>query len=394
MMGPLAKTGEIPQTLDLWLAVFPIGFLFGYFVQRSGFTDARKIAAVFYLKDVDVPVVMLTAIVVGMLGLFGLSLLGLLDFSRVYLLPTYLGPMAVGGLLFGIGMAIGGFCPGTSIASLATGKLDALAFVIGVFVGTLIFGDFYPVWKDFYLSGYREVYSLNELLHLGLAPTIFLVILLAVGGSMGLRWLQQYFWHNVERKPSPRRRALAAAALASAAVVAFLIPTQAFFAIENTAGSMGGWDRPWADPLEKVMIGPLAAGEVVYRHSDRTQCFDLRSPSEFEQGHLRDARNMTASELAQKPFLPGTVVLAYAKKDDPSLRSTVKALRQRGVRAFGVEGGFQALKPYYMEPITGTLEKSLGGERVAALRTYRALMAPEQPAAAHDPDPPAGRPAP
>jgi uncharacterized protein len=394
MIGPLAKTGEISQTADLWLAVFPIGFLFGYFLQRSGFTDARKIAAVFYLKDVDVPVVMFTAIVVGMLGLFGLSLAGVLDISRVYLLPTYLGPMAVGGLLFGIGMAIGGFCPGTSVASLATGKLDALAFLIGVFVGTLIFGDFYPVWKAFYLSGYKNVYSLSDLLHLGLAPTIFLVILLAVGGSMGLRWLQQYFWHNVERKPSPRRRALVAVALASAAVAAFLIPTQAFFAIENTAGSMGGWDRPWADPLEKVMVDPLAAGEVVYRHSDRTQCFDLRPPSEFENGHLRGARNMTASELAHKTFLPGTVVLAYAQKGDPSLRSTVKALRQQGVRAFGVEGGFQALKPYYMEPLASPLEQSLGGEKVAGLRTYRALMSPAQPAAASEPDPPAGRPAP
>jgi rhodanese-related sulfurtransferase/uncharacterized membrane protein YedE/YeeE len=394
MIGPLAKTGEISQTADLWLAVFPIGFLFGYFLQRSGFTDSRKVAAVFYLKDVDVPVVMFTAIVVGMLGLFGLSLFGLLDISRVYLLPTYLGPMAAGGLLFGVGMAIGGFCPGTSVASVATGKLDALVFVIGVFVGTLIFGDFYPAWQGFYLSGYKNVYSLNELLHLGLAPTMFLVILLAVGASMGLRGLQQYFWNNVERKPSPRRRALVAVALASAAVVAFLIPTQAFFAIENTAGSMGGWDRPWADPLEKVMVDPLAAGEVVYRHSDRTQCFDLRSPAEFEQGHLRGARNITASELAQKTFLPGTVVLAYAQKDDPNLRSTVKALRQQGVRAFGVEGGFQALKPYYIEPITGTLEKSLGRQKVAALRTYRALISPDQTANAPEPDPPAGQRAP
>jgi rhodanese-related sulfurtransferase/uncharacterized membrane protein YedE/YeeE len=394
MIGPLAKTGEISHNLDLWLAVFPIGFVFGYFLQRSGFTDSRKIAAVFYLKDVDVPVVMFTAIAVGMLGLFGLSLLGVLDISRVYLLPTYLGPMAVGGLLFGVGMAIGGFCPGTSVASVVTGKLDALVFLIGVFVGTLIFGNFYPVWQGFYLSGYRGVYSLNELLHLGIAPTVVLGILLAVGASLGLRRLQQYFWHNVERKPSPRRRALAAAALASAAIVAFLIPTQAFFAIENTAGSMGGWKMQWADPFEKVMIDPIAAGEVIYSHSDRTQCFDLRPPSEFERGHLRDARNTTASELAQEAFLPGTVVLAYAQKDDPNLRSTMQALRKQGVRAFGVEGGFQALQPYYMEPISDTLEKSLGGERVAALRTYRALMSPNQTATAHELDPPAGRQAP
>jgi hypothetical protein len=49
VMGPLAKTGEISQSLNLWLAAFPIGFLFGYALQRAGLTDSRKIAALFYL---------------------------------------------------------------------------------------------------------------------------------------------------------------------------------------------------------------------------------------------------------------------------------------------------------------------------------------------------------
>ena len=94
---PLAKTGVISAAANLWLAI-PIGFIFGYALFHAGFTDSRRIAWAFYFKDVGVPVVMFSAIVTGMLGLWGLSLIGVLDISLVYMLPTYLVPMAVGGV--------------------------------------------------------------------------------------------------------------------------------------------------------------------------------------------------------------------------------------------------------------------------------------------------------
>ena len=99
MIAPLAKSGAISASTNLWLAI-PIGIVFGYALFHAGFTDSRRIAWAFYFKDVGVPVVMFSAIATGMLGLWGLSALGVLDISRVYMLPTFLWPMAIGGLIF------------------------------------------------------------------------------------------------------------------------------------------------------------------------------------------------------------------------------------------------------------------------------------------------------
>jgi uncharacterized membrane protein YedE/YeeE len=373
MIGPLVKTGEISQTLNLWLAAFPIGFLFGYALQRSGLTDSRRIAATFYMKNADVPVVMFTAIVFAMLGLWSLSLLGLLDISRVYLVPTFLAPMAVGGLIFGIGMALGGYCPGTSFAAAVTGKLDALVFVGGFLMGTLFFGDLYSLWKDFYDSGASGVLRLDQVFGIGLGPTLLLITLVAVLSTLGMRWLQHRIWHNAESSPSWSVRILVAAALVVAGVLA-LYPDRDFFAIENTAGSAGGWDRPWEDPYESILVGPLEAGRIVDRYHDRIRCFDLRSRAEYGQEHLRGAVASTPEELEAMTLAPTTVVLAYGSSDDPQVLEVVKALRKRGLRAFAAEGGFEALRPYYVDP----LASSLSPEQRSGLVFYRTLLSPQR----------------
>jgi uncharacterized membrane protein YedE/YeeE len=232
MIAPLVKTGVISPELNLWLAV-PIGFVFGFALFHAGFTDGRRIAWAFYFKDVGVPVVMFSAIVTGMLGLWGLSLIGFLDISEVYLLPTFLLPMAVGGILFGLGMVIGGYCPGTAIASVATGKIDAVIFIVGFLAGSLVFGDLFPVWGDFYNSDYMGVVRLDQSLGIGLGAAVFGIIVIAVAGSLGMRWIQRRFWPTTE-EADPQQGAvlklqgsLIAAALVIGLVFAFF-PTEAF----------------------------------------------------------------------------------------------------------------------------------------------------------------------
>ena len=233
IVAPLAKTGVVSQTLNLWLAV-PTGIVFGFGLYHAGFTDSRKIARAFYLKDVGVPVVMFSAIVTGMLGLWLLGLTGILDLSRLYFLPTYLKPMAVGGLLFGIGMALGGFCPGTAAASVATGRIDAVVFVIGFLAGSLLFGDLFPIWGDFYNSDYRGVYRLDQLLDINLGLAVLLVVAAAVAGSLLMRFGQHLFWstppdETLEPEQVLRYEApLVALALLIGFVLAFF-PTDAFF---------------------------------------------------------------------------------------------------------------------------------------------------------------------
>ena len=197
---PLAKTGVISATTNLWLAI-PIGIIFGFALFHAGFTDSRRIAWAFYFKDVGVPVVMFSAIVTGMLGLWGLSLIGVLDFSEVYMLPTFLLPMAVGGVLFGIGMAIGGYCPGTAAAAVATGKIDGIVFIVGFLIGSLVFGDLFPIWGNFYNSDYMGAFRLDQWLGISLGTAVFGIVVIAVGGALGMRWMQDRFWPTAAADP-------------------------------------------------------------------------------------------------------------------------------------------------------------------------------------------------
>jgi uncharacterized membrane protein YedE/YeeE len=193
MIGPLIKNGIISDGVNTVCAVL-IGILFGYALQRSGFTNSKKIASTFYMKDVDVPIVMFTAIITASIGLWGLSLLGLIDLGNFYFLPSYLLPMVVGGFIFGIGMAMGGFCPGTSIASMVTGKIDAMVFVGGFLLGSLLFGDLYSVWEKLYNADARGVWRLDQLFNINIGLAVLLIALLGVFGSIGMRKLQYKFW--------------------------------------------------------------------------------------------------------------------------------------------------------------------------------------------------------
>ena len=231
MIAPLAKTGAISATTNLWLAI-PIGFVFGFALFHAGFTDSRRIAWAFYFKDVGVPVVMFSAIATGMLGLWGLSLIGFLDISQIYMLPTYLLPMAIGGLIFGVGMVIGGYCPGTAAAAIATGKIDAVVFIVGFLLGSLVFGDFYPVWGDFYNSDYMGAFRLDQALGIGLGPMVLIMVVTAVAGTLFLREVQRRFWPTTEADPNRKSVVkLQGALIAVAILIGFsfaFFPTDSF----------------------------------------------------------------------------------------------------------------------------------------------------------------------
>lgn len=226
MIAPLAKTGVISDEQNL-IAAAILGFGFGFILQRTGFTDGRKIARVFYLKEIDVPIVMFSAIVTASLGLWGLSLIGLIDISKVYLLPTFLAPMVVGGLLFGVGMVTGGYCPGTAAASVSTGKLDALVFLVGFFAGSLIFGDLFPIWEHFYASDDRGTWRLDQMLDINLGSAVLLITVVLIAVIWSLHRLQSYFWSNQHKTLYRTELPLTGIGLLLAIILAFF-PTNAF----------------------------------------------------------------------------------------------------------------------------------------------------------------------
>jgi hypothetical protein len=105
---PLNLT-ELLGEYGAYLVFLVIGFGFGYALEIGGFGQSTRLAAQFYFKDLTVLKVMFTGIIVSMLGVFTASALGLLDYSLVWVNPTYLWPGIVGGLIMGVGFIIGGF---------------------------------------------------------------------------------------------------------------------------------------------------------------------------------------------------------------------------------------------------------------------------------------------
>ncbi len=180
MMAPLYKTGAFGE-VGFVIAALVVGIGFGFFLERGGLTNPRKLTAQFYLKDFTVLQVMFTAIVVAMVGLYALALVGVLDLDLVYLDPTHLWPDLVGGAMVGIGFSVGGYCPGTSIAAAATGRRDALAFIGGMMLGIEGFAVLYPQLAGFTRAGtVAPPATVDRWLGLGAGTVVFLIALMAV----------------------------------------------------------------------------------------------------------------------------------------------------------------------------------------------------------------------
>jgi uncharacterized membrane protein YedE/YeeE len=180
-----------PETWIAYTLAILSGFAFGFVLERAGFGSSRKLAAQFYLRDMTVLKVMFTAIITAMLGLVFLRAVGLVDMEQVYVNPTFLGPQVVGGLIFGVGFAIGGYCPGTSVVAAATGKLDALAFLGGVGGGIMVFAGVYDDIASFARSGGGERRFLMDWLDLSYGTVAVLVTLMALAMFAGAEWIER-----------------------------------------------------------------------------------------------------------------------------------------------------------------------------------------------------------
>ena len=119
------------------------GLLFGFVLENAGFGSPCKLTAQFSLRDWSVFKVMFTAIVVAAVGLYVLELAGWLDTDNVFVPTSLVMASAIGGLLVGSGFALGGYCPGTSVVGLMSGRIDALVFIVGLVAGTFVFAGLY-----------------------------------------------------------------------------------------------------------------------------------------------------------------------------------------------------------------------------------------------------------
>jgi hypothetical protein len=140
-MLPLASSVELATGTFLLLTLVG-GLAFGVVLERAGFGSGCKLTAVFYGYDMSVVKVMFTAIVTAMVGLWLLSVAGVIDMQQIYIVPTNYTAQLVGGLVFGAGFVIGGYCPGTAVVGCASGRIDAVTFVLGLTAGIAFYARF------------------------------------------------------------------------------------------------------------------------------------------------------------------------------------------------------------------------------------------------------------
>lgn len=190
MEGPLSIVFNFSHAGEM-VAALVVGLGFGFVLERAGFGRADNLSAIFYGRDFRVMRVMFTAIVTGMLGLYFLDLFGILVIGSIGLLDTYLAPALVGGLLLGVGFIVGGYCPGTSLVASASGKVDALLFIVGLFFGSMAFTLDYQALMPFHKSTALGRVLLNEYFGLPSGVVVFGVVLFAIGAFWAVGWIEK-----------------------------------------------------------------------------------------------------------------------------------------------------------------------------------------------------------
>lgn len=159
------------------------GVLFGFFLQRGAVLRYDKQVGALRLVDMTILKFMLTSILVAMVGIYILKDMGLV---KLQLKPTILGAQIVGGLIFGLGWGVLGYCPGTQMGALGEGRWDAIWGIMGMLLGAALYAEAYPFMKATVLTwGVYGKITLPQILGLN---HWYVIIPFAIG-SLGL-----FFW--------------------------------------------------------------------------------------------------------------------------------------------------------------------------------------------------------
>ena len=162
------------------------GILFGFFLQKGRVLRYDKQLGALRLMDMTIVKFMLSTVLVGMVGVYILKDLGLVKLS---VKPTNLGANIIGGLIFGAGWGLLGYCPGTSAGALGEGRWDSLWGILGMLVGAAVFAEVYPVLKTSILT-WGKLGKISVPQVLGVNHWVIVPIFI-VGALLLFRWFEK-----------------------------------------------------------------------------------------------------------------------------------------------------------------------------------------------------------
>ncbi|MCI0473404.1 MAG: YeeE/YedE family protein [Ignavibacteria bacterium] len=292
-MAPLVPD-IIGNELNLIVALI-IGIAFGYILEQAGFSESKKLVGLFYGYDFTVLRVFFTGGITAMTGVVILGHYGLLDLNLIYVNPVYIWSAISGGLIMGLGFVIGGFCPGTSICAASIGKIDAMIFVLGSFIGVYIFAEGYPLFEEHFKSGFWGNIRLFEIFGISQSLFAFLMVLMAVGAFILTTIIEKKNNGYLNKDSQPVKLYFGLAAMV------LLIGISSFAFPERQNDLKNESLNPAS--LNSVSFDFMDSDELAYRLLDndrKMQIFDFRSKGEYKELALPQSSNWTLDDIFGK----------------------------------------------------------------------------------------------
>lgn len=173
--GAIVKQSSVPPAKPMGggkiAGAVLFGLAFGFLLQKGGVGKYNVLIGQLLLQDHTVVKIMMSAVVVGMVGVFTLH-----HFAKVnlHLQPTRIGAQIIGGSLFGAGFALIAYCPGTGTAALGQGSWDVIFGIAGLIAGSYLFAEM-SAWLKRTVEkwGDKGKLMLPDLLHVPRLPFAF-----------------------------------------------------------------------------------------------------------------------------------------------------------------------------------------------------------------------------
>ena len=286
----------ISDELNLIVALV-IGIAFGFILEQAGFSSSKKLAGVFYGYDFTVLRVFFTAGVTAMSGVIILGYLGWLDIDFVYINPTFLQAAILGGVIMGFGFIIGGYCPGTSIAGMAIGKIDAMFFVGGGLIGVFAYAELYPWFEG--ITNASALGNIRIFNSIGISQGLFALIMIAVAVGAFIMTTM------IEKKVDPNGPAksfnqlhhrIAGISILALGIVLVFLPGYK----ERLLSEVSDIDYIKANPVKEMTVDELAFR--IIDKDPRLTIIDVRTSEEFSRMPLPGSINIETKQIFQKEF--------------------------------------------------------------------------------------------
>lgn len=292
-MGPLVPE-IIGNDLNFIVALF-IGVAFGAILEQAGFSTSKKLVGLFYGYDFTVLRVFFTAGIVAMIGVMALEHFGLLDINLVYVNPAFIWSAVIGGVIMGLGFVIGGFCPGTSVCAAAIGKIDAMIFIAGAFIGVFIFAEGYPLFEGLYKAGNLGTPRMFETLGMPQHLFAFSLTVVALIAFVAVSIIENRV--NGSLRPAIRLTPY----YVSLGLIGIIIAGSAFLFPERKTSLLAATENQ--DYVQQYVLDTMAIDEFAFRivHEDPSlQILDFRPAEAFAAMHLPRSTSFTVDNLFEK----------------------------------------------------------------------------------------------